>query len=182
MLNEQVRLATKEDEDDVMRLMAVMHAEGGLMPLDEPSVREMFQRAFDRRGAIMGVIGEPGDIRAMIFILISKFWYSSQFHLEELFNFIRPDQRKKDYAGRMIAFAKKCAEETKLPLIIGVLTNDRMEGKVRLYRRNLGYPAGAFFVFNANWINEPSGKDFWRKPFPGNSVPGLNGKEHGDVR
>jgi len=175
-----VRLATPEDEEEVIQLLHVLHAEGGLMPLDEMAAREMFQRAFHRKGAILGVIGEPGDIQAMIFLLISKFWYTTQFHLEELFNFIRPDKRKSDYASKMIEFAKKCANETKLPLVIGVLTNDRMEGKVRLYRRSLGYPAGAFFVYNAAWINEPSGQDFWRKPFPGNNV--LNGKEHADVR
>jgi hypothetical protein len=181
-MTEHVRLATFEDEDSIMNLMHIMHAEGGLMPLDEMSVRDMFHRAFNRKGAIMGVIGGPGDIRAMIFLLIGKFWYTGQFHLEELFNFVRPDERKGDYAGKMITFAKKCATETKLPLVIGVLTNDRMEGKVRLYRRNLGYPAGAFFVYNANWINEPSGKDFWRKPFPGNAAA-LNGKEQAsDVR
>lgn len=185
MSEEQVRLATPDDEDDVMQLLHVMHAEGGLMPLDEMSTREMFQRAFHRKGAILGVIGGQGDIKAMIFLLIGKFWYTQQFHLEELFNFVRPDKRgrEENYAVKMINFAKKCATETKLPLVIGVLTNTRMEGKVRLYRRNLGYPAGAFFVHNAHWINEPSGKDFWRKPFPGNAnYLNGNGEEHDNVR
>ncbi len=168
-MEEVVRVATKEDEDEVMRLLHMMHSEGGLMPLDEMSAHEMFQKAFNRHGAILGVIGDPGDIKAMIFLLIGKFWYTQSYHLEELFNFIRPDKRKSDYSDRMINFAKKCAEETKLPLVIGVLTNSRMAGKVRLYRRHLGYPAGAFFVYNAAWINEPSGKDFWKKPFYGNN-------------
>jgi hypothetical protein len=182
-MTEEVRLAEPSDESEVMKLMHVMHAEGGLMPLDEMSAREMFQRAFNRKGAILGVIGEPGNIKAMIFLLIGKFWYTQQYHLEELFNFIRPDERKSDYARRMIAFAKKCSDETKLPLVIGVLTNSRMEGKVRLYRRNLGYPAGAFFVYNTGWKNdEPSNEDFWRSPFPGRVKPNGSAKETSDVR
>ena len=84
------------------------------------------------------------------------------------FNFVRPDERKTDYAKRMIAFAKRCSDNVKLPLVIGVLTNERMEGKVRLYRRNLGYPAGAFFVYNGwNGNAEASNEDFWKSPFPG---------------
>ena len=170
-MTDTVRLATLADEDNIMQLLGIMHAESGMMPLDEMRAREMFQRAFYKKGATIGVIGEVGDIKAMICLLISQFWYTDRFHLEEIFNFIRPDQRdaKSNYAVKMIQFAKRCSKEAKLPLVIGVLTNKRVEGKVRLYRRNLGYPAGAVFVYNTPWINEPSGKDFWRKPFPGNA-------------
>ena len=38
---------------------------------------------------------------------------------------------------------------------IGVVTNKQMAGKVRLYRRLLGTPAGAFFVTNSKWQAEP---------------------------
>src|SRR5258705_9467806 len=142
MFDQMVGGAVPADADEVMLLLHQMHAESGMLPLDEMRAREAFERAFHRRGAVMGVIGQPGDIRAMIFLLLGQYWYTTQWHLEELFNFVRPDHRKSDYARRLIDFAKKCASETKLPLIIGVLTNRRMEGKVRLYRRNLGYPKG----------------------------------------
>ena len=182
-MQEQVRLATPDDEQECTKLLTMLHAEGGLMPLNMPMAQQMFGRAFHRNGAILGVIGEPGDIKAMIFLLISRFWYTEHFHLEELFNFIRPDARKSDYASRMIDFAKKCADETKLPLVIGVLTNSRMEGKVRLYRRKLGYPAGAFFVHNAQWRTaEDYNEDFWKGPFPSRVKPNGNGKVTDHVR
>ena len=180
-MEEHVRLATPADEEECIKLLSMLHAEGGLMPLDMPSAQQMFQRAFQRNGAILGVIGETGNIKAMIFLLISRFWYSTQFHLEELFNFVRPDQRKADHAHRMISFAKKCADETKLPLVIGVLTNSRMEGKVRLYRKKLGYPSGAFFVYNAHWqTSEDYNEDFWKTPFPRHIRGG--GKDNANVR
>ncbi len=136
------------------------------------SAKRTFDLAFDRQGGILGVIGESGDIKAMIFLLISRFWYTNFHHLEELFNFVRPDVRssaansaKDGYAFRLIDFAKKCSDEIKLPLTIGILTNQRMEGKVRLYRRALGVPAGAWFVHGAKWQNE-SNEEFWKEPFP----------------
>lgn len=170
MTKEVVRIATINDVDNVMLLLSQMHAEGGIMPLSEMEARKTFDLAFNRQGGILGVIGEPGDIRAMIFLLISRFWYSSDHHLEELFNFVRPDMRraKENYAPRLIEFAKECSDEIKIPLVIGVLTNQRMEGKVRLYRRSLGIPAGAFFVHmpvGTNWQNEAN-EEFWREPFP----------------
>lgn len=169
-MTEQVRIATRTDEDEIMLLLAQMHSEGGIMPLDEMEARKTFDLAFNRQGGILGVIGESGDIKAMIFLLISRYWYSREHHLEELFNFVRPDVRKskENYAPRLIEFAKNCANEIKIPLTIGVLTNIRMEGKVRLYKRSLGVPAGAWFVHfpeGMGWQNE-SNEDFWKEPFP----------------
>lgn len=165
---EEVRIATRQDEQEIMQLLQVMHAENGMMPLDEECSSEFFGRAFDRKGGIIGVIGPPGDIKGMIYLLITRFWYTKANHLEECFNFVRPDMRRGGTAVALINFAKKCADEIKIPLLIGVLTNNRMEGKVRLYRRAMGsLPAGAFFVYGANWsMCDPSSEDFWRIPFP----------------
>lgn len=166
-MTESVRIANQSDEDEIMKLLGIMHAEGGILPLDEMEARNTFCLAFNRQGGILGVIGEPGDIKAMIFLLISKFWYTKNKHLEELFNFVRPDVRKskENYAPRLIDFAKECASEIGIPLTIGILTNQRMEGKVRLYRRSLGVPAGAWFVFNSKWETEGN-EEFWKEPFP----------------
>lgn len=176
-MTEKVRIATYSDEDEVMQLLTIMHAEGGLLPLDEMSARSTFRMAFDRKGGILGVIGEPGDIRAMIFLLISRFWYTKEHHLEELFNFVRPDVRGKalshNYGQSLIKFAKECSDEIKIPLTIGVLTNRRMEAKVRLYRRELGTPAGAWFVHlpsGVKWQNELVNDEFWKEPFPRKSL------------
>ncbi len=169
-MTEQVRIATAADADEIMQLLTVMHAEGGILPLDEMSARRTFDLAFNRQGGILGVIGDSGDIRAMIFLLVSRFWYTTNNHLEELFNFVRPDVRKspQNYAPRLIDFAKQCADEIGIPLTIGILTNQRMEGKVRLYRRSLGVPAGAWFVHfpeGMGWQNEAN-EEFWKEPFP----------------
>lgn len=166
-MTETVRLATREDEDNIIKLLHLMHMESGMLPLDEECAREFFARAFNKQGGIIGVIGEKNDIRAIIYLLISRFWYTRNNHIEECFNFVRPDCRKSNHARDLIAFAQKCSDTLSLPLVIGVLTNNRMEGKVRLYRRALGIPAGAFFVYGANWTEaEPSSEDFWRTPFP----------------
>src|SRR6185369_494946 len=119
-MTEKVRIAGLADEDEIMRLLGQMHAEGGVMPLDEMEAKKTFHLAFNRQGGILGVIGEPGDIKAMIFLLISKFWYTREFHLEELFNFVRPDVRKspQNYASRLIDFAKRSSDEIKIPLTI----------------------------------------------------------------
>jgi hypothetical protein len=159
----EVRIATREDEPQILQLLHLMHAEGGLFPLDEDRAREMFAKAFDRKGGIIGVIGPTHNIEAAIGLLITSYWYTSDNHIEEYFNFVRPDRRQSTHAKTLIAFAKKCSEAIEIPLVIGVLTNNRMAAKVRLYRGQLGHPSGAFFVVNSKWniTPEPNPDDFW---------------------
>jgi len=168
---EVVRIAQPSDLPEIQLLYNQLHSENGLMPLDMQMTTEMMNRAFNKDGGILGVIGEPGDIKAMIYLLIARLWYTKNHHIEELFNFVRPDMRKskENYAQRLIEFAKKCSDEIGLPLTIGVMTNQRMEGKVRLYQRSLGVPAGAWFVHmppNCKWQNEEPNTQFWKEPFP----------------
>ncbi len=97
---------------------------------------------------------EAEEIRAMIYMLITRFWYTRSFHLEELFNFVHPGYRHSNYADALLRFAGYSSDQLGIPLLIGVLTNARMAAKVRLYRRRLGMPVGAVFAKNATWISE----------------------------
>jgi hypothetical protein len=77
------------------------------------------------------------------------FWYTKEPHLEELWAFVRPEFRKSRNAQALVEFAKALAVELKRPLLIGVLSSHRTEQKVRMYRRKLGAPKGAYFLYNA---------------------------------
>jgi hypothetical protein len=167
-----IRIASAADEPEILQLLKMMWKEGGWRPLDIDCARAMFARAFDRKGGILAVIGGPGQIRAMMFLLIARAWYTSENHLEELFCYVHPNHRKSDYHKIMIEYAKACSDELskdagrKIPLLMGVLTSKRMSAKVRLYRRFFGIPVGAFFMHNAPWVDKTdlSEEDFWRTP------------------
>lgn len=141
------------------------------MPLDEGCARQMFDLAFDAKGGILGVIGaEGGRLEGGIGLLLTRWWYTKVTHIEEYFNFVDPDFRRTDHAVTLIAFAKRCADEIRIPLAIGVLSMKRTSAKVRLYRKSLGYPKGAFFVYNSPWGDDGDvDKEFWRSPFPRHS-------------
>jgi GNAT superfamily N-acetyltransferase len=149
-----VRLATQKDEAQLMDLCHALHADNGIFTMDDELVRAMLYRAFDKKGGIVGVLDGTNELAAAIYMTFSKFWYSHDTHLEELFNFVRPTYRKSDCARRLLDFAKDCQKTLGLPLITGIVTNKRTEAKVLLYRKKLGPPAGAFFVVGAHWANE----------------------------
>jgi hypothetical protein len=157
--------ATLSDLPEFMRLFKIMHHENGMFDLDEDCVRETFNRAVKNKEGVIGLIKGPlGDLRAMLFLLVTRYYYTQQFHLEELFNFVAPEHRRTNYADALLKYADHCQKSLGIPLVIGVLTNNRMEGKVRKYSRHFGMPAGAFFVHGApaGFFERTKNLDLWK--------------------
>ena len=145
----RVRLGQPVDEEELMELCRGLHAENGIFPLNEQKVRDALHRAFEQKGGILGVVGPAGAIEGLIYMVLSTFWYSDTTHLEELFLYVKPEYRKTPDARDLMRFAKWCADQTGFRLVIGVLTNERVAGKIRLYQREFANPAGNFFIYEA---------------------------------
>ena len=79
---------------------------------------------------------------------ISQSWSSTDFCLEELLNFVRPRYRRSTNAKDMIQFAKRCSDELGIPLVIGVVSNERTAAKIQLYERQLGKLSGGVFMYS----------------------------------
>lgn len=142
-----VRIAALEDAPEIMRLMRLACAEDAQHPINEEKVAAVVRLHFDKRGGMIGVIGNKGEeIKAYILMVINEVWYSLEHHVQELSLFVAPEHRKSNYAKQLMAFGKRTAEGLNLDLTIGVLSNSRTEAKVRLYQRQFKQ-AGAFFVY-----------------------------------
>lgn len=131
-----------------MEMCRELHAENGIFTLAEDKVRNLLRRAFDRQGGILGVIGPPGHLEGMIYLLMSSMWYSNDPCWEELYTYVRPLYRKSRNAIDLLHFSKWASEESNFPLFIGVISNEQTERKVQLYQRQFDKPVGNFFLFN----------------------------------
>lgn len=153
-----VRLAAPEDEEGILAMCRRLHTENGLFSLNEDKVRACLRRYYERAGVIVGVVGPPGVLEASTCLELTNFYYTDDWHLAELWNFVDTPYRRAGLrnAEALIQFGKSCSIQMKMPLFTGIITNRQMAGKVRLYRRLLGCPTGAFFVYNSTrWKSEP---------------------------
>lgn len=141
-----IRVAGEADFLEILRLARMLHEENGQHAWSDEKAALLIWRGVKRDNAIIGVIGPSTDIRAMIMLVIDPVYYSEEFQLHELFAFTRPDSRKTDYAKRLIIFAKECAKETGLDLLIGIISDERLKAKARLYARLLP-KGGEFFLY-----------------------------------
>lgn len=131
-----------------MEMCRELHQENAMFSMDENKVTAMLEKAFKQEGAIIGALGPTGRIEGAIFMLISSFWYSSDFCLEELFSFVKEPFRRSTHAKELVNFGKRCSDELGIPLVIGVVSNIRTQAKVGLYKRQLSDPVGAYFAYN----------------------------------
>lgn len=185
-----VRIATPEDEESVMAMCRRLHSENGLFTLNETKVRALLHRCYKKDGTIIGVIGQPGHLEASTCLAISDFHYTDDWHLAEFWNYVEEPFRKSANAEALIEFGKACAVKMDIPFITGIITNKQMAGKVRLYRKLLGYPTGAFFCYNSKWKSEPIEdhsalrqrlKDFAKMCNDNRVTPGIAYKEIGPL-
>ena len=150
-----IRKATPFDAPEIWRMFLQLHRENGLFTLDPVKVTSFMDRAIHPERiaawdtgprAQIGVIGPQGRLEAVVFILISTFWYSSDFHLEELLVYVDPECRKSRHAVACVAWMKGLADELKVPLITGIISKERTAAKIRLYDRMLPR-IGAFYLY-----------------------------------
>lgn len=140
-----VKKAVIRQRDEILHICRQNHGENGQFKLAIAKVENMVDKAFRNEGAIIGVVGRE-RVEGLIFLLISQFWYTDDWCLEEIMNYVLPDYRRSTHAKDMIKFGVRCSDELSIPLVIGVVSNERTKAKVELYRRQLGEPVGGYFI------------------------------------
>ena len=148
-----VRTGIPEDIDNMMELALSACEENGFVEPNPIKLLNELWAALNLQDGVVGIIGNVGEKpEGAILLRIVNMWYSDQQIIEEKAIFIDPQFRneKGGRAGRLCEYAKKVSDSLKLPLLIGVLSNHRTAGKVKLYERQFGNPSGAFFLYNAS--------------------------------
>lgn len=152
-----VRFAKPHDHAEVWRLFLQDHQENAIagFSMDFNKIDWLLWRLLNpdiihpqdtgTRG-IMGVIGPVGALEAVSAVVISAPWYSSEKVLNDLVVYVDPNFRQSGHAKALIEWMKLQSTEAQIPLISGVVTTERTEGKVRLYQRQMPIKLGAYFL------------------------------------
>ena len=148
-----VRIGLPGDVHEIMKLALMACEENGFVNPNPEKLLADIWAALNLDNGVIGIIGPTGssDIEGVVVLRIGSMWYGDDRVLEEKAIFIHPKFRsaKGGRARRLCEFSKNAADQLGIPLIIGVLSNHRTAGKVRLYKRIFGEPTGAFFLYGA---------------------------------
>lgn len=145
----QIRLGTPDDMTEVMKLAIAAAEENGFLDASASLLAQTVWPALNQDHALCGIIGTSSLIEAFVLLQIGTMYYSTSRCVEEKVIFVHPDYRsaKGGRARKLCEFSKKVADTLDLPLLIGVCSSERTAGKVRMYERIFGPPAGAYFLY-----------------------------------
>lgn len=148
----QIRVATVDDLDAVMKLAADVARENALFDTSMEHLVRIVWPCLTQQTGIIGLIGKRGgEIEGMVVLVVGTLSYSDTPCVEEKCVFVRKEFRsaKGGRAHKLLQFSKSVAEGLSLPLLVGVLSHDETRNKVKLYEREFGAPAGCFWVWHA---------------------------------
>src|SRR3989304_10419032 len=140
-----VRLAEPADYPQIISMGEEVNVENGHSTIDYPTAEAAIMQAINRHQSMIGLVGPVGGIQGIVMLRFANFWCSKDVFLDELFLYVHPEYRKTAVAKTLINFAKETADKLKLPLMIGVMSSERTQTKLRLYRKHLGDPVGGYF-------------------------------------
>ena len=156
----KVRTGIPEDVDGMMQLALAACEENGLTRPSPAKLLNEIWAGLNRDHGIVGVIGPVGGkLEAAILLRTEALWYSEDMTLVERAVFVDPEHRgaKIGRANMLCDFAKAAARGLGMPLVIGIITSDRVKGKVALYQRHFGPEQGAYWVYGTKtgaWKDE----------------------------
>jgi hypothetical protein len=153
LVTSPVTRARPVDRDEVTRLCIEDRLENPQFSFSRPKIEAMVSRILDNGEGVIGLIRRNNEIEAIMLMQISQMWFSDEWCLEEVLNFVRPQYRRSTNAKDMIQFAKRCSDELGIPLVIGVVSNERTAAKIQLYERQLGKSCGGFFMYSKKPIS-----------------------------
>lgn len=145
----RVRVAGPADREWLWDQLMMAAAENAMAPINETRVTGALDAMIAREKAVAGVIDGTSGFAGSIGLTFGQWWYSTEWHVEEMWCFVHPDYRRgaqnKGHAKALLQFAIWWADQVGLPLLMGVLSHKRTEGKIRLYERSIPM-AGALFL------------------------------------
>lgn len=150
--NLEIRLASPADMAEVMKLAIAAASENGFLNASSALLAKEIWPALNQDHGLCPVIGPPGGaIEGLALLRIGNMFYSDQIVVEEKCIFIYPEFRaaRGGRARKLCEYSKHVADTLGIPLLIGVLSNTRTAGKVKMYSRLFGEPAGAFWLYGA---------------------------------
>ena len=157
-----VRTGTPQDIHLMMDLALAACDENGLSSPSPTKLCTEIWSALNLHHGIVGIIGEQDKpLEAAVLLMVESQWYSDDLVLNERAIFVAPEfrQAKGGRASKLCDFSETTSVRLGLPLMIGILSNQRTEAKVRLYQRKFGTPSGAYWIVNGHTGASPPVKD-----------------------
>jgi hypothetical protein len=152
---DRVRIAGEGDRQRLWDNLMLAAHENAMAPVYDECVEPVVDNLIAHKSGVAGVIDGTTAFAGSVGLTFAQFWYSKEWHIEEMWCFVHPDYRRgsqnRGHIKALLDFSKWWANEMGMPLLMGVLSEKRTEGKVRLYQRSMPMK-GALFLHRPKMV------------------------------
>lgn len=146
----RVRLANPADRPAIFQQCKMLSQENGIVPMKDELVLREIDNALARNHALLAVVGDEGRVEGSICLRLAHYWYNDDFWwLEDRWCYVEPEYRAGPNSKDLLEFANWWRQQLDIPLMMGILSSQRTEAKLRLYRRIFGPLTGGFWLVGA---------------------------------
>lgn len=139
-----MRVAEPSDFQALCDLLRLMHAEIGVLKVDEPKALETVRAVVQSR--LCFVCETDGQIVASLGLTFAEpFWYSKDQGLIDRWFFIHPEHRHATHASDLVVTAKKAARIAQVPLWLGISSTKKTVRKMLFLEKYMSVFGGIFF-------------------------------------
>ncbi len=140
-----MRVAEPTDLQAICALLRIVHAEVGILTVDEPKAQETIRAIIESSQCL--VCEDAGQIVASLGLAFERpQWWSSDTGLVDKWFLIHPDHRGSQHVQDLVLTAKSMARIAAVPLWIGVSTTKKTVRKM-LFLEKYMQPFGGMFYY-----------------------------------
>jgi hypothetical protein len=143
--DDPIVIADEKYFNALMDATRAAHEENGQHQISVDKCAKIVWRGVTKQQALMAVIGDPLLVKAFISLEIDPVYYSEDYNIFERILFVRKEFRRHNHAARLIRYAKHVSDEMGMDLMVGIISDHRLEAKARLYERELA-KGGVWFT------------------------------------
>jgi hypothetical protein len=149
-----VRLAGPGDEEKLFDFLMDFNKDNNTFgfDVDTACIKEHISEATEHRGGICGIVdGNDNTIAGAVNLIHRYAYFSSKYHLEETFLYVRSEYRKSRIADSLMVWTKlvrKMIEDTEdrpVILMTSVTSENRLAAKSRWWRKHCGKEVGLIY-------------------------------------
>lgn len=139
------RVADLRDYQAIRELCLMLNKENASAPLRHDRLDALLGSVLRHNGGIIVVSEEGGKIVGCACLMLDQWDYSLSWHYTEIWVFVHPEHRTSGHAEKLLHFCKWWAEQTGIPVTVGITSRVRTKAKMRLYSRYMR-PLETFFI------------------------------------
>lgn len=138
MSDDLIRRAVPDDGPALLDFVLDALGEDALQPVSEARVADAVRRCVTLDGAIAGIVGATGEIRASVGVALDRAWSSEEPHLTVRWLATAPKYRRENCGARMLRMLRWAQQEISaaagqpIPVLMSVLTSRDLGPKMHM--------------------------------------------------